>query len=338
MVFSGPAERLEKPVGAFKNFFRTAKPFAGEQSGYHAAMGCPTGMHSFCPGTISQIFDDTRALTATDSKRIAPLTQLKAIQFSRGRSSAEGRTQCSRMEAARVEFSGSDNPDFAHDFGASNGCFQNRSAIRANLLADRQSCHPGAATGVHDGFFQRVIVIQAVRQCSISKHGVGSSNLAVATDQSAVRRPPESLRNSRYHSAELHCRRGQRHANRIEKDQLGFIDEGLGNIVYAQAADKSSYGLRVRLHLCSLLCCRLACINRGDIFFRAFELASARINGFKVLSFDSRATRSMTRPALSAGTARLAHSLNFSANSLQLMGFSGWPRATSYRPSMLRPS
>ena len=59
----------------------------------------------------------------------------------------------------------------------------------------------GAATGVHDGFFQRVIVIQAVRQCSISKHGVGSSNLAVRADQSAVRRPPKSLRNSRYHSA-----------------------------------------------------------------------------------------------------------------------------------------
>jgi hypothetical protein len=79
---------MEKAVGAFKNFLRPAKPFAGEQSGYHSAMGCPTGMHSFRPGTVSQIFDDTRALTATDSKRIAPLTQLKAIQLSRGRSSA----------------------------------------------------------------------------------------------------------------------------------------------------------------------------------------------------------------------------------------------------------
>ena len=138
MIFSGPAKRLEKAVGAFKNFFRTAKAFAGEQSGYHSAMGCPTRMHSFCPGTVSQIFDDARALTATDSKRIAPLTQLKAIQFSRGRSSAEGRTECGRMEAARVEFSGSDNSDFAHDFGTGDGCFQNRSATRANLFAHRQ--------------------------------------------------------------------------------------------------------------------------------------------------------------------------------------------------------
>src|SRR5918993_4526901 len=51
-VFRGPAERMEKPVSAFKNSFRTAKPFASQQSGDHATMSRPTGMHSFCPGTV----------------------------------------------------------------------------------------------------------------------------------------------------------------------------------------------------------------------------------------------------------------------------------------------
>src|SRR5688500_12669273 len=52
-VFRGPGERPEKTVGAFKNLFRTSNPFASQQSGDHSAMGRPTGMHSFCPGTVS---------------------------------------------------------------------------------------------------------------------------------------------------------------------------------------------------------------------------------------------------------------------------------------------
>src|SRR5918992_574094 len=65
--------------------------------------------------------------------------------------------------------------------------------------------------------------------------------------------------------------------------------------------------------------------DHDDIFFRGPELLSARISGFKLLSSGNRATRSITCAPLSAGSARLAHSLNFSANSVQLIGFSGWP-------------
>jgi hypothetical protein len=92
------------------------------------------------------------------------------------------------MKAARAwNFPGATIPILHMSSVPAAAASQDRSAIRANLLAHRQSRHPGAATGMHDGFFQGVIVIQAVRQCSISKHGIGSSNLAVTTDQSAVR-------------------------------------------------------------------------------------------------------------------------------------------------------
>src|SRR5688572_18336372 len=123
MVFSGPAERMEEAVRALKNFARPTETFTGQQGSDDAAMSRPARMKSFCPGTVCQVFNNTRALAAAESERIAPLTQLETIQFARRSRSAESGTQCGGMKAARVKFSRRDKPDFAHYFGAGNRRF-----------------------------------------------------------------------------------------------------------------------------------------------------------------------------------------------------------------------
>jgi hypothetical protein len=76
-----------------------------------------------------------------------------------------------------MEFSRRHQADFAHHFRAGDGRFQDQSASGADLLADRQRGHSGAAAGMDDGFFQRIVVIQTVRQSTVGEHRIGGRNL-----------------------------------------------------------------------------------------------------------------------------------------------------------------
>ena len=93
-----------------------------------------------------------------------PLFERQTVKLARRRGAAEGRADRRRMKAAGVKFSRRHQADFAQDFRAGDGRFEDRPAAGADFFTHRQRRHPGAAAGVHDRFFQRIVVVQAVGQ------------------------------------------------------------------------------------------------------------------------------------------------------------------------------
>src|SRR5262249_41625962 len=128
-------------------------------------------------------------------------------------------------------------------------------------------------------------------------------------------------------AAEVHRRGRERDAERVQKDELRLLPHVGGHLREREPANEPTYPLRAALHF--LFPDRFAGLGRPP---------SARMSGAILLSWSSPATRPIASAAAAGGSARRQQSRNFSASSSQLIGFSGWPRATSARPSTVLPS
>src|SRR6266850_2124528 len=117
-VFVGSAESAIKAVGTFENSCRSTKSLLCKQRCNHSTMSRPARVQSFGPGTVGEIFDDARALTAAQSEGVAPLSRIETMEFAGRSGGAKGGTKGSRMKAPRMKFTRRYEADFAHHFRA----------------------------------------------------------------------------------------------------------------------------------------------------------------------------------------------------------------------------
>ena len=111
------------------------------------------------------------------------IPETQTVKLARRRCAAEGRADRRRMKAAGVKFARRDEADFAQDFRAGDGGFEHGRTAGADFLTHRKRGHPGAAAGVHDRFFERIVVVETVGQGAVGDHGIGRGHSTRRTDQ-----------------------------------------------------------------------------------------------------------------------------------------------------------